>query len=412
MINIMHREDVCLDHIWRDGEFTDLAAIPVGQRKADLAIVTINRDRADLVARQIAEFCDRCEGLTTDIYTIEMGSSYRSEHETFWYEDPEYRGKPYGHNVGVRIARATGDYRYYYIAMNDVFCPDGQDVPRILVDVMDANPELGILSPTCETSGYTSAKPRPGMDYHSVTSADYLIQMMRADAVRHGFFNPDFKYCWNVELELSYQLFKAGYKAGYCDKAQRIHYGTSTWGKVKGLPSKKVYKQRAKAFAVPYWIEKYGYDWDELFSEVLPADVEFNRFKLIRLDQQGLGGDKPKPIKLYLGCGGRYARDYLNVDSTKQDKTDAIYELDDIRYIAPGSVAEIKCFLALARLPAERWDRAFAHWHSLLEPGALLVVHLLHEKFIEAQPLIKRLRRHGFEDAQVYGGRVVVKKGA
>jgi len=409
-VRLMKQKDVCTDHIWAaDGSLVPMPAVPIGCEPRDLAIVTISRDRPDLVDRQVDELRERCKGISTDVYVIEMGSSRTSRHQTFWYDDPDYRGKPYGHNVGVRIARATADYRYYYVAMNDVFCLGSQDAPGELVKIMDAHPRLGLLAPTCKTAGYLDAKPRGADDHHLVTSADYLIQMVRADTVVHGFFNPDFKYCWNVELEHAYLLNKAGYELAYCDTVQRVHYGTSTWGQVPGLPSKRVYKQRAKAFAIPYLIDKYGYEWDEKFSEVLPIGVRFNRHKLLRQHLQGLGGDKPKPIRLHLGCDDRYRYGFINIDSEKRGRTDAVYGLSSIPHVPSDSIAEIVSYKAMLRLWPGKVEHAILGWHRMLAPGAPIKIDRCGARL---DTLRRAMRLARFEEIEYNGDTIrAVKSG-
>ena len=66
--------------------------------------------------------------LKTDIFVIDMGSSLKSKYSSFDYEDGDYRGKCYGHNVGLRLVKANGNYRYYWILMNDLIFKDSKSL--------------------------------------------------------------------------------------------------------------------------------------------------------------------------------------------------------------------------------------------------------------------------------------------
>jgi GT2 family glycosyltransferase len=221
------------------------------------------------------------KNLSVDIFVIEMGSNPKrlSKHCSLYYADKDYRGKCYGHNVGLRYALFKGNYRYYWILMNDLVFNPKADVIGNLVEVADKNPKIGALSPTEPASSYINCKPKRGRDFHLVTTCDYLCLLVRAEAVdKVGFLNPAFKYCWGAIHELSYKLYKNGFWVAYCDKATMKHLGGTTYGKMKNLPSRKVYKRNANRFAARYFVRTYGKNWDKIFSKVLPPMVEVNAF--------------------------------------------------------------------------------------------------------------------------------------
>ena len=118
--------------------------------------------------------------------------------------------------------------------MNDVVFDEGVDASRILVDTMEADPRLAILSPTCNDRSYPGSDRRPGGGWRPVTTCDYLGFMMRASAMEEvGFLSSEFKYCWGAIHELSYKLYRGGWFLAYSDDVTYTHLGGSTYG-VKG----------------------------------------------------------------------------------------------------------------------------------------------------------------------------------
>jgi hypothetical protein len=343
LINVLSQDAVCSRHIWRcDENLVPLSEVPIGGHVADVAALVISRDRPDLTHKLLDLLESLDTKLSVDVYVVEMGSEKLSQAYAFRYDDPVYRGKPYGHNVALRLAKATGRYRYYWVMMNDVF-PQGPDALDTMIEIMEQHPEIGWMAPTGDF-GYLEARPKPGSVFHLVASTDYLSHLMRAEATEVAFLNPEFKYCWGVELEPCYLLHRAGFRIAYCDVVQETHWGTSTWGQVLGLPSRAEYISRAKSFIVPYYNQKYGLEWDDLFTEALPHDVIFNTNKLFRALYQGLAGEKTKPIRLHLYCGDEYLPGCINLDTHKHGRVDGIFpKMHDLQpFIKPGSASEIK----------------------------------------------------------------------
>lgn len=252
-----------------------------GDNSKDVAVCIVSRDRPDLTD-QLVENINKHKGkLSIDVYVVEMGSENQSKHASFWYEDTDFRGKAYGHNVCVRHAILRGNYKYIFTVMNDVYFTKPKLGLQKLVDVMEKNQDIGILSPTEPASGYAGGICRPikGREYHAVSQCNYLAFLMRSEHLKKiGYLNPDFKYCWGAIHELSYKMYSNGFKVAYCDVVRMFHMGSSTYGKVKNTVSRKQYLRNAKRFAATYMKETYGPNWDKLFSEVLTDDVLFNTY--------------------------------------------------------------------------------------------------------------------------------------
>ncbi|MBI4833059.1 MAG: methyltransferase domain-containing protein, partial [Candidatus Lindowbacteria bacterium] len=272
--------------IWdEDGELVPLNPPPAVKHKADVAAIIVSRNRPDLVDPMVAQLKKMGRGLSVDIYVIEMGSEPEkvSQYASLNYDDKDFRGKCYGHNVGLRFARSKGSYRYYWILMNDLVFEDDVDTLGEMVRIAEADPKLAILSPTEPEGPYVACKPRAGSDYHLVTTCDYLALLVRASTVHDvGFLNPDFKYSWGAIHQLAFKHYSKGWQVAYCDRVTMKHLGGTTYGKVKGTVSRDEYQWRAKEFAARYFVEHYGRKWDEEFSKALPPEIETNNFPIHR----------------------------------------------------------------------------------------------------------------------------------
>lgn len=269
--------------IWyNNGQLVPLDSINYdGDNVKDVAVCIVNRDRPDITDSLVENIHKHKGDLSVDIYVIEMGSKDKSKNMSFYYDDPNFRGKAYGHNVSVRYAKARGKYRYYFTVMNDVYFTTPERGLEKLVAIADANPSIGILSPTEPDSGYAGGicKPIKGRDFHCVSQCNYLALLVRGECLdKVGYLTPEFKYCWGAIHELSYKMYSNEYKVAYCDAVQMYHMGSSTYGKVKSAVSREEYLKNAQMFAARYMVEHYGKKWDKLFSSVLTDDVMFNTY--------------------------------------------------------------------------------------------------------------------------------------
>lgn len=290
-------------HVWDgQGQLIPLNPAPIVQHEADVAAIIVNRNRSDLVDSMVLQLRSMGQHLSMDVYVIEMGSDRNdlSQHCSLYYDDPDFLGKCYGHNVGLRLARSRGDYRYYWVLMNDLVFEEQVDTVGELVRVADAHPAIAVLSPTEPQSGYANCRPKPDRDFHLVTTCDYLALLVRAEAVSDvGFLNPVFTYSWGAIHEYAYKLYSKGWQVAYCDKVTMKHLGGTTYGRVKGTISRQEYRRRAKVFAARYFVEHYGSKWDDDFSKVLPPQIEINAFGLHRriwetpLDAKELRASRP-----------------------------------------------------------------------------------------------------------------------
>ena len=113
--------------------------------KKNLGTIIVNRDRPDKLVEQVNNIIE------TDIYVVEMGSKKESKYKTISYKDHNYRGKCYGHNVGLRLSLIHNNYKYFLFLMNDIEFLT-KDSIKNLIKTLEENKKIGLVSP-CEPNG-------------------------------------------------------------------------------------------------------------------------------------------------------------------------------------------------------------------------------------------------------------------
>ncbi len=250
------------------------------------AILVASRNRKDLVD-SFGDWAARNVKTPHDLYVVECGSAPEqwSSRSTLAYDDPDFLGKCFGHNLALRqamvAAAARGGYDDYWVVMNDLVFPDGVDPLARLHDAFDHAPRLALVSPTEVGGHYPEAGAQAGGSVRPVTTCDYLGFLIRDTAVREvGFLNPAFRYCWGAIHELSFQLHRRGWWLGYSDAVSYRHLGGSTYGAVNTQTiSRAEYQRRARRFAYPYFQKLYGADWDrQFFAAAKPFGARFDTY--------------------------------------------------------------------------------------------------------------------------------------
>ncbi|MCB5200647.1 hypothetical protein LGQ03_15520 [Loktanella sp. TSTF-M6] len=248
-----------------------------------VAIIVINRDRPDLTDAVVAQVRDMGAGLDVGLYVVEAGSSPqgRSRHATHSFHDPTYRGRYFAFNQGLAFAHADRPaWDYYWFVCNDIVFAPGQDTLRLLWEAMQTDPAMAAIGPgEPEADDYQGCFPKPGRQWHKASTIHGLAMLLRGDAYREvGYCSPRFHYSQGAGTEFAYNVYRAGWFLAYSDVATLYHApGGSTYGQVVPL-SRHEYQRRARNFAAKELRRLYGPDWDEVFTAVLPPDVEDNTF--------------------------------------------------------------------------------------------------------------------------------------
>lgn len=250
-----------------------------------VAIILMNRDRPDLTDSVYEQLRQMGEGLDCRIFVVEAGSQPegQSKYKTHYFKDPKYRGRYFAFNKGLEFAHAErSEWDYYWFVCNDIIFPDGEDTLRLLWEAMQADSRMAGIGPgEPEANDYEGCHPKPDRVWHKASTIHGLAMLMRGEAYRDvGYCNPQFHYSQGAGTELAYQLYRKKWFLAYSDVATVYHApGGSTYGKVVKI-SRHEYQRRARQFASRYLRKNYGANWDEVFTAVLPDDVEINTFPI------------------------------------------------------------------------------------------------------------------------------------
>lgn len=249
-----------------------------------VSIIVINRDRPDLTDKVVEQIQPMGQGLDKRVYVVECGSKRPdgcSKYMTHWFRDRNYKGRYYGFDRGLQIARSDRPSDFYWFVCNDLTFPEGQDVISELVGAMGSDPKMGLIGPgEPESDDYEGCHPKPGRHWHKVATVHGLAHLIRGEVIETiGYMNPKFHYSQGAGAEYAYKLYRAGWFLAYSDIATVTHAGSSTYGTVTKI-SRHEYHRRARNFATSYLEKHYGEEWDILFSSVLPPEVEVNMFPI------------------------------------------------------------------------------------------------------------------------------------
>ena len=368
-----------------------------------LAILIASRNRPDLV-QNLVENLQGSE-IDHDVYVVECGSDpgQLSAHTTLWYPDSAkegFQGKCFGHHLALQQARANGPYDYYWVLMNDLVFEPGVDAAKILIETMEREQNLAILSPTCKDGLYPGSARQPGGGFRKATTVDYLGFMMRGSVVEEvGFLNPAFRYCWGAIHELAYNCYRAGFALAYSDDVTYEHLGGSTYGaKNTNTISREEYQREARRFAYDYFLQTYGHDWETSFLAATEGhEIEIDTFAQHKqLWAEGFSAEElafrrqageerqaifqPRIaeglVRLHLGCGSEYRHGWVNVDSNRDVRADVYGSVTDLATFDASSVDVIEAMHLFEHLTAKDATAALREWARVLKPGGELFLEL------------------------------------
>ena len=368
-----------------------------------LAILIASRNRPELANTMVEQLSKT--SIDHDIYVVECGSApdKLSVHTSLWFPDRErdgFRGKCFGHYLAYEQARSTGPYDYYWVLHNDVVFEPGFDAARALIEVMEREERMGILSPTCKDGLYPASGRRDGGGWRAVTTCDYLGFLLRGSAAEQvGFLNPEFRFCWGAIHELCFKLYSAGWFVAYTDDVTYEHLGGSTYGAPgTNTISREEYQRQARRFAYDYFLEHYGPDWEQrFFAATSGHEIEVDTFaEHKRLWSEGfsaeelafreqraseqaaalLPSDDEGLVRLHLGCGPEYREGWINVDGNTDVKTDLCSSVVSLPSLEDASADVIEANHLFEHLTQPEAVQALAEWRRVLKPGGELFLEL------------------------------------
>lgn len=253
-------------------------------KKDTIAIIVMNRDRPLITNRVVEQVRSMGKNFDVSLFVIEAGSKpeTQSKYKTHYFRDRNYKGRYYAFNQGLKFAhKEKSAYDYYWFVVNDIIFPEGEDTLQLLWEAMQEDPRMGLIGPgEPEAKDYKGCHPKPELrKWHKASSVHGLATLIRGEAYREaGYCNPKFHYSQGASTELAYKYYKKNWFLAYSDIAHIYHdQNGSTYGVVTKI-SRHEYNLRARKFAANYLKKNYGENWDELFTSVLPSDVEENTF--------------------------------------------------------------------------------------------------------------------------------------
>lgn len=224
-----------------------------------ISVVTINYNGRQLTAALLASL-RRHASTPLEIIVVDNGSAQDETlplRETFpevrFIRSNENRGFAGGNNLG--IAAATGDC--VLLLNNDTEVAD--DTLRLLVDALDADPELGAVCPKIrffdpprhiQFAGYTPlsritlrnalvgfSEPDDGRfdAPHDTPYAHGAAMMVRRKAIEKAGLMPEEYFLYYEELDWSLRIREAGYRIGYCPGCTVFHKESATTGQASPL---------------------------------------------------------------------------------------------------------------------------------------------------------------------------------
>jgi len=239
-----------------------------------IATIIAYRNTPDMVESQIIQIEKMLERVDAenDFVIVNMGVE-KHYFDTIHIYEKEFKGKLYGHWIGLKSIKDKDKYDYYWFNHPDIsFAVDMNCLPK-LVRVMREVNRIGLLSPVQNPPHWFPDMYRKNRIWHPVGVCNYLSYFIRKDVIKKvGFMSPEFKYVRGAPIEYCYKIWKAGWMVAYCDIAKIFHFGGTTYGG-KDTPSREEYLRKAVEFARKYFEDKYGKDWDKEFAKVLPDDA-------------------------------------------------------------------------------------------------------------------------------------------
>lgn len=290
---------------------------PMEPQKDSVAIIVMNRDRPELTDAVVEQVRDMGAGLDTRLFVVEAGSTPagQSRYRTHYFRDPRYRGRYFAFNKGLDFAHQERPaWDHYWFVCNDIIFPEGEDTLKLLWDAMQTDPLMAGIGPgEPEADDYQGCFPQPGRPWHKASTIHGLAMLLRGAAYREvGYCSPKFHYSQGAGTEFAYNVYRKGWFLAYSDEATVYHApGGSTYGKVIPI-SRHEYQRRARKFASTYLRRHYGENWDEVFSAVLPPDVEVNTFPWQKqVWEKALKRDYRSEFPTFFRIGSRVKRTLL-----------------------------------------------------------------------------------------------------
>jgi len=241
-----------------------------------LAIIITSTGCPDKVDRMVQSL--EANSTPTDIFVVDSTSdpSRISPHTSAWISPSTTTGPIHSHFAGIKLAQLNGNYSHVWLLSADQEFQGGIIDSDTMIDIMEQNPRMGILSPADSMGSHPGSSQVNGSNFRVASTVGFPGFMMRCTALDEvGFLNKLFPQTIGAIHELSYKLYRAGWFLAYTDLVVTTQSGLST---NSGRSTRE-----ARRFAFDYMMANFGWMWHETFTEATNGhDIGLNTFKLHR----------------------------------------------------------------------------------------------------------------------------------
>jgi len=269
-----------------NGQLISFSRFPKSPRLIDVAVIIINYARSDLTDLLIQKLKKSENRLKLCFFVINTGANNYHHKDIYSVisSREDFKGTYFGYNLGILIARSKCNFKYSLMATNRITFDESANIVERLVVTADKNPRIAILYPQQIESKFTKYKQNHRDDLSLVISGTSEAFLIRSNAIEDvGFLNPDFIYSLGADVEYSFKLYSKGWQMAYYNKARVKH--------LKDF-EKNSFQERdflkAREFSARYFVEHYGKNWDQEFTEKLPEGFTSKNYSNYRREWESV----------------------------------------------------------------------------------------------------------------------------
>jgi hypothetical protein len=209
--------------------------------------------------------------LPHDIHVVDHSTSPEglSARTNLWCPDRQSKGPIWVQNIALNMVRSGTPYDYIWFLNDEAAVRTDTDPVAQLVDILERNPRMAILSPTDPTGEHPGSTPTAKKEWHAATDTAHTGFVIRTQAIDDvGFLNGNLRYCAGAMVEYAYKLYTNGWFVAYAD-CVRAHQPL-TLNPQPGQSEQEAQCMRDR-FAFDYMFSNYGWDWSYHFMAATSA---------------------------------------------------------------------------------------------------------------------------------------------
>lgn len=161
----------------------------------------------------------------------------------------------------ARYVKGKG-YEYVWLLTNVVFEPH---VPKRLLHAMTTNADMAAIHPACAASDHAHLHPRPGAFVQDVPFVELMAPMLRVDAFAQVGLQEELWY-WYMDLVLSYEVKKRGWRLGCDHMAQVSHTYLRNAAEHPITRVRKELRELLRSTGQRWLVANYGPNWRKVLG--------------------------------------------------------------------------------------------------------------------------------------------------